>query len=901
MRDVLTRIKQTNKRLFFILTGVLVVASQLLSIQPAGAAITQRGTVTSANSSTNNVTSIAVNKPTGVVAGDVMVATITVSGVPALTVPTGWNLVEASVTTNTTLEMGVWTRVAGASEGANYTWSWTGTQRAAGTIVAYTGVDNSTVVDNSGAAHSKNTGTSAAPSTATFTTTSANTVLVASFADTTNASNFAVASAATAGAFDSELTETASNSVTTPNVDTSVDVKAWSGSGATGAVSTTSTNTAWIAQAFALKPAGAPTFDQTGYRFSVNADNTFPHYMKDNLTGVDDTIRGVTNDTINGYMYEVGDNGANWVIEKRRIADGALCTSTNCGTTFGTAGRVTEDVAASATEIAYSVAVDPSLNSIFVVGMDNVTGGGEWRIEKRDALTGNLDTTFNSTGIVQSNPSSQIDEALQVLLDNINGYLYVGGYDGTGNNQWRLEKYKASTGLICTAINCGTLFGTGGAYSNNISNSDDKISNLAIDPTNSYLFVSGYSTANNGKTQWTMIKMRTSDAALCTAANCGTQFASSGTFTEDPTNGDDKILALQVDSAANAIYIGGSEEYSNGKFQWRIDKLSVDAGALVTAFGGSGCNSNEAGALCTVFSSGTDKLYDLALDGAGGYIYVFGTADETASNSTWRVQKRQRSDGSLVSAFGTSGTTSVDPSTGKDTIALMALDTTRGLMWVAGNDRSLGTTNAEWYMEQLQLDTGTKWLAAANTVGGLSSGVTFRLRLLLHVTTGNNYITDTNSFKLQYAVKSGTCDTAFVGETYADLATAGTADLLWQDNPSNANPVNMVAISGEDPTHSTDTVVPQSLYESNNFTNGVADVLNGQDGMWDFAIKDNGAFGAYCFRAVTSAGATLANYSIIPEVTFCKDNPKTESLLRHGQYFCEGVKKKFFWSGDTNT
>lgn len=633
---------------------------------------------------------------------------------------------------------------------------------------------------------------------------------------------------------------------------------------------------------------------QSAYRFSVNADNTTPAFITDNLTSVDDTVRGSAIDIVNGVFFTVGDNGANWVIEKRRVADGSLCTSTNCATTFGTAGRITEDIAASTSEVAYAVAIDAGAGVIYVGGADRINTNTQWRLEKRDMYTGALIAGFGTAGVVSSNPTTGDEEISTLVINTTNGYIFAGGYDNAGNNEWRIEKYRTSDGAICTAANCGTLFGTAGVYINNVSSGDDRISALTLDPTNTYLFVAGYD-AKNTRTQWTMYKIRADSAAPCSAANCGTQFGVAGLYNSDPTNKDDKVLSLQVDSAANAIYLGGYESQTTTSTQWRVEKITIDTGAFVTSFGGSGCATNVAGALCASFSSGNDKVFDMELDGAGGYVYISGIMDEAGTNSQWRIQKRNRSDGTLVSAWATNGTASVNPSSNNDPPSKIVIDVERGLLWAAGGDRTLGTSNMQWYFTQLQLDTGTIWLAPQDTAAASSTNITFRLRMLLHVTSGSLLKTDNVALKLQYAVKVGTCDTAFVGETYVDIPTSGTESVLFHDNPSMTDGVTTVAITG-DPAHGGDTSVLEDVKESNNFTNAAADVAAGQDGIWSFVMRDRDAFGAYCFRAVYSDGTQLASYGVIPEITFCKDDPQASNLLRHGTYFCEGNKRGFFWS-----
>lgn len=162
-------------------------------------------------------------------------------------------------------------------------------------------------------------------------------------------------------------------------------------------------------------------------------------------------------------------------------------------------------------------------------------------------------------------------------------------------------------------------------------------------------------------------------------------------------------------------------------------------------------------------------------------------------------------------------------------------------------------------------DVGTA-LAAQDTAGTLgSTGASFRLRMLLHI-GANQLLASAQQFKLQFAQQSGTCDTAFSGETYADV-TAATV-IAYKDNATPADGATLTA-NANDPTHGADTIVNQTYEELNNFTNSVAAISSGQDGEWDFSLKDNGATAstAYCFRAVKSDGTVLDTYTVIPQIT----------------------------------
>ncbi|HSX43872.1 MAG TPA: hypothetical protein VLE69_01055, partial [Candidatus Saccharimonadales bacterium] len=257
------------------------------------------------------------------------------------------------------------------------------------------------------------------------------------------------------------------------------------------------------------------------------------------------------------------------------------------------------------------------------------------------------------------------------------------------------------------------------------------------------------------------------------------------------------------------------------------------------------------------------------------------------------VQKRQRSDGSLVSAWATSGTATINPSSGVDPPTSLVLDINRSLLWVTGGDRTLGVSNMQWYFQPLSIDTGTVWLAAQDTAPAASTSISVRLRLLLHSNT-QQFLSGSQNLKLQYSPKSGTCDTAFVGENYTDITTS--TEVGYHDNPSVSDATAMVAVSG-DPVHSSDPTTLETIEEANDF-NPAADVPPAQDGEWDFTLQDNSAFGAYCIRAVYDDGSStqLNTYTVIPEINFCKDDPRTDNLLRHGTYFCGGLKKSFFWA-----
>ncbi|MFT6829209.1 MAG: hypothetical protein ACJAV6_000022 [Candidatus Paceibacteria bacterium] len=163
-------------------------------------------------------------------------------------------------------------------------------------------------------------------------------------------------------------------------------------------------------------------------------------------------------------------------------------------------------------------------------------------------------------------------------------------------------------------------------------------------------------------------------------------------------------------------------------------------------------------------------------------------------------------------------------------------------------------------------------LAAQDTSATLSSGGgAFRLRTLVHVSDAQLRLNSEN-FKLQFATKSGTCDTGFSGETYTDV-TASTA-IAYNDNATPADGDNLTA-NANDPIHSGHGIVNQAYEELNNISTTVSAIPAGQDGKWDFALVDNTApaGASYCFRLVASDDSLLDTYTVVPEITTFSVSP----------------------------
>jgi type II secretory pathway pseudopilin PulG len=127
---------------------------------------------------TANGTSVTVTAPSGISSGDLLIAAVSTDGSTSgsLASPAGWTLLDRGSDSATQVTLGVWYKIAGASEPANYTFTWTGNEQAYGWIMRFTGHNSSTPINTS--AFQAGTSTSSTPPCPSVTTTVANTMIV---------------------------------------------------------------------------------------------------------------------------------------------------------------------------------------------------------------------------------------------------------------------------------------------------------------------------------------------------------------------------------------------------------------------------------------------------------------------------------------------------------------------------------------------------------------------------------------------------------------------------------------------------------------------------------------------------------------------------------------------------
>jgi len=131
---------------------------------------------TEAKSGAANVTSLAIPAPGGSSNGKLLIAAVATDGPvgSTLTGPADWQLLSTTAHATGQVGMAVWWRIAGAAEPANYTFTWTGPERAYGWVMRFGGANVMTPIN----AFASSTGTGSTPQCPSVTATEGYTMIV---------------------------------------------------------------------------------------------------------------------------------------------------------------------------------------------------------------------------------------------------------------------------------------------------------------------------------------------------------------------------------------------------------------------------------------------------------------------------------------------------------------------------------------------------------------------------------------------------------------------------------------------------------------------------------------------------------------------------------------------------
>jgi uncharacterized delta-60 repeat protein len=223
-------------------------------------------------------------------------------------------------------------------------------------------------------------------------------------------------------------------------------------------------------------------------------------------------------------------------------------------TSFGVNGIVTSDGIAGGTgvDIGYDIALDSS-GKILVTGYSQTGSGDDDMVIWRYNSTGTLDTSFNSVGYVTHHNAAGgngNDDGFSITTDPSGRILVAGdSYNGAGNYDLAIWRYN-SNGLLDTS------FGVSGIVTHDSAaggSGADLGKGIAIDPLGKIL-VAGYSW--NGTNQDMALWRYNPDGTLDTSFGVGGIVTNDGAAGGTGGIGNDRGLALAIDSSGNIIVSG---------------------------------------------------------------------------------------------------------------------------------------------------------------------------------------------------------------------------------------------------------------------------------------------------------------------------------------------------------
>lgn len=345
---------------------------------------------------------------------------------------------------------------------------------------------------------------------------------------------------------------------------------------------------------------------------------------------------------------------AEWHIEKRNFQTGKRDPNFNGGM----------DIISNPSfrwEMAYGIAID--LTDMYIVGTDINPGPTDcqWRIEKRNLITGQFNNNFGNGGVVNDNPTALDDESLAIATDG--QHLYIAGITLLDPIQpdyaWLIEKRDAQNGSLVNT------FGVGGRIQTNPTMLMDIAYAITID--GDYIYIAGYDNydplvGRDSDARWRVEKRNKSDGKLVQ------QFGNQGILTINPMAKSDFLSTIKVD--ASSIYLAGCSyaQYLNANGQqWRIEKRNKDNGLPDNAFGNGGVILNPA--------SYNQKAMAMTLD--NDYMYLVGYYSDDFDpyiDTVWHIEKRALVSGAIDKKFALNGEFNLNMSRTQDFLVGVAVD-----------------------------------------------------------------------------------------------------------------------------------------------------------------------------------------------------------------------------------
>ncbi|XOU94464.1 MAG: DUF2341 domain-containing protein [Candidatus Kerfeldbacteria bacterium] len=416
-----------------------------------------------------------------------------------------------------------------------------------------------------------------------------------------------------------------------------------------------------------------------------------------------------------------------------------------------------------------------------------------------------------------------------------------------------------------SGYSCGE-FGNGGV----IDGIDGDIHDIEIDYDNNAIYLAGVSD-DGGVPHWRIDKRRFDTGALIAAFD-----------TDGFINGDADTLSawnIELDKDNNNFYIVGRESVGD---DWRLERRNMDTGSIDWP-------DNPSGVVRMGYGNATDGI-DLKIDSEN--IYITGVDD----SDNWRIEKRSKNNGNLVTNFGTDGF--IISTDGNNAKKILIDDT---YMWVVGQD-----DNLHWRIEKRLLSNGDLVTTFGNAGIFTGSSTNPDSGNIYDVTIdGDNiYIvgktTDNNWLTAKLDINSGILDEDFGVDGYVETSYASAVNFIYGIEVSGDDIIIAGSLGDglDNDWHyeirNKNTGIINEIVVNNGWQNGLIDSVNGSlvwgmDGDDDYMyIFGNDDSGNWRIERRWKSTGTLDNHYNTNAFSDCKDPEYPMCIYTSPSFECLG-------------
>jgi uncharacterized delta-60 repeat protein/uncharacterized repeat protein (TIGR01451 family) len=313
------------------------------------------------------------------------------------------------------------------------------------------------------------------------------------------------------------------------------------------------------------------------------------------------------------------------------IASPAAAPPGDLDTTFDSDGLVTTDFAGSIDE-AFAVAIQGD-GKIVAAGFVVVSDGTNDFALARYNADGSLDTTFDGDGKVTTDFAGSSDQAFAVAIQGDGKIVAAGFAHVSGTNDFAVARYNAAGSL-------DTTFSGDGKVTTDFAGGHDLALDVALQGDGK--IVAGGGAFVSGAEDFALARYNA-------AGSLDTTFDGDGKVTTDLAGGTDEADAVAIQGDGKIVAAGLAFVSGTFDFDFAVARYNAD-GSLDTTFDGDG-------KVTTDLAGSIDEAFAVAIQG-DGKIVVAGRA--VVSGTDDFALARYNSDGSLDTTFDTDGKVTTD-------------------------------------------------------------------------------------------------------------------------------------------------------------------------------------------------------------------------------------------------